>query len=151
MIHIGYRDIRPELIERELTLAVDKDIITPVVFKQFKPSNRFISWLFRRYQTEEVSEHWYDHEVEPDDEWTTDRLLFNNWVDVVANGVWDHTQKSTDAYAKRMLKHVRSCGIPRRDRFYIAFDPDHAYIYWYGRDIAMFDYWWIFNLKKKVD
>ena len=63
----GHREIRPDLIEKELTVVRANLEWRPM--KQ--PSNRFLDRLFRHYTIVEHAEMWYDSEPDIDYEHLT--------------------------------------------------------------------------------
>lgn len=67
-------NIREDLIQKEFELTCTKGL----TFRKLKPSNRFIDWLFRHYYVHEHTEHFYDSELEFDEE-------FNVYLDCKYN------------------------------------------------------------------
>ena len=137
-------DLRKDLIDKELSYLSKK-----MTFKRFRPSNRFVSWLFRHYFVDEFTIHWYDEEKD-DGSYIEDRMTFNNWIDVYGSGIDHFTQKLTDDLARFYLDFARKSHLgKKKERFYFAQHGDYLYIYYYGRDYLYHDYWWV--LSKKPD
>ena len=68
-------NIREDLIQKEFEKTCTKGL----TFRKLKPSNRFIDWLFRHYYVHEHTEHFYDSELDFDDE------EFNMYIDYKYN------------------------------------------------------------------
>lgn len=138
-------DIRQNLIEEEL----NRGFREPFNFKQLNPTSRFISWLFNHYYTQEFTEHFYDYEgyMRECVGESYDRLTINNWIEVYGNGIWEQSQKDTDRISRERLKSTKRISISYKGRLFWAKEEDCIYIYYYGRDYAYKDYWWIMKRK----
>ena len=147
----GHREIRPDLIEKELTRV--RDDLEWIPMK--RPSNRSLDRLFRRYTIVELAEMWYDSEPDIDYEHLTReqqyplirayeerRIQFNNWIDIYGPGIWGTSQKEVDSLAKHYLKSIRNYPVKKKGRLFVGRDQQMMYIYWYGRDFAGLDLWW---------
>ena len=106
-------------------------------FYPFKPSNRIIDMLFRKFYVEEQCENWFDeYETYPD--WCT-------WQDPIACGIWHMTQPEVDHQSKYVMKRIKSLPGCKRNRFFYAWDDKNEilHIHWFGRDRgAHCDVWW---------
>lgn len=146
-----------DLIDKELSEPVNGHVIK---FEKFKPTNRVISWLFRHYRVTEQTDHFYDSEPYNQDEdmdynsyewrelcraYENRRMRFCNWIDAIGDGLWGMSRKRVDRISKRLLKGSRSRPAKNDGRYYIGFDGDYAYVYWFGRDKFCVDYWWVFK------
>ena len=130
--------IHVDTIRSELSDAAKPFGKSASEFMVFRPSNKNIGWLFRRYDLHEMTEHYYEEE-------DPNRIT---WIEPVGPGIWSDNQVTANKKAKSALRLARS-RVPRRGRFYIAFLDEFAYIYYYGRDCLQMDYWWIFVRKNK--
>lgn len=144
---VGQLCIRHDLIAKELSCFEEK---YHQRFSKYKLTNRFMDWLFRRYETLETTINFYDYEseimdgMEDPEEY---RMTFNNWTDPIGCGIWDMSQRQADLESKRLLVDFRSAPFKKKDRVYYMNTGDIALIYCYGRDFCGVDYWVI--LKKK--
>lgn len=137
-------NIRYDLISAEL----EHDINRGFEFHYRKLSNRFISWLFRHYYIQELCENFYDSEPKPDEDYN--RIEFCNWQEPHFKGNWGATQESVDSMGQNVLKEIRDTFLlPIKDRLYYAKKDDVILIYFYGRDLWMLDYWFIFKKRNK--
>lgn len=148
--------VRKDLIAKELFSLQERYSNT---FSQQKLTNRFLDWLFRRYETWETAIYFYDSEPEiPDDATRAEifelfrnheerRMTFNNWIDVIGEGIWDMSQRDADRQSKDLMIDFRQSSVKKKDRIYYMNTGDFAVIYCYGRDFSGADYW--FMLKKK--
>lgn len=148
--------VRQDLIEQELKRI---GLAHGATFKPQKLTNRFIDWLFRRYETIESSIHFYDEEPEVPENATPSeihelyrgyeecRMTFNNWVDPIGYGIWNMTQHEADKQSREWLITFRSLPVKKNGRVWYANTGDMALIYCYGRDFSGVDYW--FLLRKK--
>lgn len=75
------------------------------------------------------------------------RMLFNNWIEVFAEGIWGMNQQNVDDYCRESLK-MNAKDFNTKDRCYIAKENDMIAIYLYGRDIFMQDYWVLLKKRK---
>lgn len=140
----------------------------PSDFKPLKPSNKFIDWLFRHYNTSEMAEEFYDSRPDVPQDWPDDwvdredyrrywtemcrshqdqRIRLNNWVDVYQDGVWDMSQRFVDKVARATLKEVRSFPVQKKCRMWWCNYGNEIIIYWYGRDFDMRDFVWVLTRK----
>lgn len=139
-------NIRQDLIKKELERGCTNDL----TFQKLKPSNRFINKLFNHYYVVEHTEHFYDSELEYDnDAGQKYDIEFNNWIDPYSEGIWGMSQSDVDKISRQHLKNTKKCGISYNDRLYIAKKDNQIFIYYYGRDFAQVDYWWIFEKRIK--
>lgn len=83
-------NIRTDLIEKALHTNGTEDL----VFRQLKPSNRFINWLFRHYFVREFTEHFYDSEPDYDEE------EFNMYMDYL------YMHKQIKPFGTSLLKTI---------------------------------------------
>ena len=75
------------------------------------------------------------------------KLEVNNWVEVYIDGNWGMSQKTVDRIARNQLESTKRCSVGYNGRLFIAEKDDIIFIYYYGRDFAEIDYWWIFKKK----
>lgn len=75
------------------------------------------------------------------------KLEVNNWVEVYIDGNWGMSQKTVDRIARNHLESTKKCSVGYNGRLFIAEKDDIIFIYYYGRDFAEIDYWWIFKKK----
>lgn len=151
--------MREDLIAEELLRQEERYHAS---FSQKKLSNRFLDWLFRRYETWEASIHFYDSEPNiPDDATQSEifdlfrkheerRMTFNNWIDVIGEGIWGMSQRDADRQSRELLLDFRSSPIKKKGRVYCMNTGDAVFIYCYGRDFCGSDYWFAFK-KKGLD
>ena len=152
----GQRNIRKDLIAKEL-----EKVREPVEWKVAKcPSNRFMDWLYRHYYVDEFAEMWYDDEPENITDEMSDseryrvlrdneerRMTFNNWIDLMGEGIWVMSQHEVDKKKKRLMKSLRGRPVKKKGRIYMGKGKNSYYIYWYGRDFEGLDMWW--SMKKR--
>lgn len=169
----GQKNIDKDLINAELNRCREGLECSPV--RKVKLSNRFISWLFNKYELVEFTVHFYDSEPEFDydedyDGWDYKppsytnmewyklwrdheykRIRFCNFTDVFGPGIWGFSDKDNKDVVIRNLKFFKNLPDSKSDRFY-AYDfykdnNEFINIYCYGRDIDGDDLWLI--MKKK--
>lgn len=144
-------NIRQDLIKKEL----ERGCTNGLTFQKLKPSNRFINKLFNHYYVVEHTEHFYDLELECGTEFDNSGqkydIEFNNWIDPYSEGIWGMSQSDVDKISRQHLKNTKKCGVSYNGRLYIAKEDNHVFIYYYGRDFAQLDYWWIFEKKEKTN
>lgn len=75
------------------------------------------------------------------------KIEFNNWIEVYTKGNWGMSQKYVDNISRKHLKGIKKCGVSYNGRLFVAEKEDLIFIYYYGRDYAECDYWWIFKKK----
>lgn len=77
------------------------------------------------------------------------RVELNSWIEPYYKGNWGMTQQRVDDIARDILKKdIKKANVPLKDRLFYAEKDGDIRIYFYGRDIMMCDYWFIF-LKRK--
>ena len=81
------------------------------------------------------------------EEYKPRKITFNNWIEVYVKGNWDMSQKYVDDISRSHLESVKKCGVSYNGRLFITEKEDAIFIYYYGRDFAECDYWWIFKKK----
>ena len=57
------------------------------------------------------------------------------------------SQKYVDDIGRTHLERVGKCGVSYNGRLFMSDKEDTIFIYYYGRDFAERDYWWIFKKK----
>lgn len=130
----------------------------PNDFKPLKSSNKFVDWLFRHYETDELLEEFYDSTpmtgasdrrqwIEMCRAHQDRRIRLNNWVEVFQEGVWDMSQRFVDKVARTTLKEVRSFPVRKKGRLWWCNYGNEIIIYWYGRDFDMRDFVWVLTRK----
>ena len=96
------------------------------------------------YTMEELKQA-YDKITQQRKDYESRRIEFNNWIEVYSDGIWGMSQKDVDKISREHLKSIKRCGVSYNGRLYIAEKEDSIFIYFYGRDFALVDYWWIFK------
>lgn len=91
----------------------------------------------------------YDKIIQQRKDYESHRIEFNNWIEPHFKGNWGVSQKTVDRISRKHLESTKKCGVSYNGRLYIAEDGDSIFIYYYGRDFALVDYWWIFERKRK--
>ena len=165
---------------------VDKDLINAELnrcregmecssVRKVKLSNRFISWLFNKYELVEFTVYFYEsvpefyyggdncnwdykppsytnmelYKLWRDHEYK--RIRFCNFTDVFGPGIWGLSDKDNKELVINNLKSFRSLPDSKADRVYVydSYKNNNEFIniYCYGRDIEGADYWLI--MKKK--
>ena len=144
-------NLRKDLIDKELEFDRDKGF----KFQYQKLSNKFTDWLFRHYYIQELCENYYDHEFNEYPIGSLDyenaRIEFCNWQEPHFKGNWGATQEQVDDMGQCLLKEEirKNFPCPIKDRLYYAKKDDVVLIYFYGRDLWMIDYWFIFKKRNK--
>ena len=169
----GQKNVDKDLINAELNRCREGRECSPV--RKVKLSNRFISWLFNKYELVEFTVHFYDSEPEFDydedyDGWDYkppnytnmewyklwrdyeyQRIRFCNFIDVFGPGIWNFSDKDNKELVVNNLKSLRNLPDSKTDRVYVydSYKNNNEFIniYCYGRDIDGADYWLI--MKKK--
>lgn len=100
------------------------------------------------YTMEELKQA-YDKITQQRKDYESRRIEFNNWIEVYSDGIWGMSQKDVDKISREHLKSIKRCGVSYNGRLYIAEKEDSIFIYYYGRDFALVDYWWIFKRKER--
>ncbi len=149
------QDIRQEWIRAEM--EGDRDA-HPIKLKK-----RFISWLFRHYSVFEDCVKFYDwegcdeydgrtKETLTEEEFWEERLTFNNWIDVMGEGIWYASQKSVDEMAMRMMNDFRKAG-RLKGRCWAGWKEWNGHTFFhiclYGRDIHEYDHLFMMLPKKE--
>jgi hypothetical protein len=91
----------------------------------------------------------YDKITQQRKDYESHRIEFNNWVEPYSEGIWRMFQKDVDKISREHLEDTKKCSASYNGRLYIAEDEDSIFIYYYGRDFAMVDYWWIFKRRRR--
>ncbi len=74
------------------------------------------------------------------------RIEFNNWIEPYFEENWGMSQEDVDSISRKHLEDIKKrC----KGRLYIAEMANEIRIYYYGRDYAQLDYWWVF--KKRTE
>ena len=139
----------------------------------FDSSNpiKSIEELFKNYNVQETTQHWYDSSPRFDDiscdlcedkkcndceaweKWngSEKQLSFNNWIDVYGPGIWDMSQEECDEQAKEILTKTLSKGENIERLFFVKSTKESEYynIFYYNRDRKYFDWWFVFKRKEK--
>ena len=166
------KNVDKDLINAELNRCREGCECSPI--KKVKLSNRFISWLFNKYELVEFTIHFYDSEPEfdydEDDGWNYKphnytnmewyklwrdheykRIRFCNFTDVFGPGIWGISDKDNKELVINNLKFFRSLPDSKADRVYVydSYKNNNEFIniYCYGRDIDGTDLWLV--MKKK--
>ena len=167
------KNVDKDLINAELNRC--RDLRGCKKDKKVKLSNRFISWLFNKYELVEFTIHFYDSEPEfdydeNDDGWNYKppsytnmewyklwrdheykRIRFCNFTDVFGPGIWGISDKDNKELVINNLKFFRSLPDSKADRVYVydSYKDNNEFIniYCYGRDIDGTDLWLV--MKKK--
>lgn len=91
----------------------------------------------------------YDKITQQRKDYESHRIEFNNWIEPYSEGIWRMSQKDVDKISREHLEDTKKCSASYNGRLYIAEDEDSIFIYYYGRDFAMVDYWWIFKRRRR--
>ena len=91
----------------------------------------------------------YDKIIQQRKDYESHRIEFNNWIEPYVKGNLGMSQKDVDKISREHLEYTKKCGVSYNGRLYIAEDEGSIFIYYYGRDFALVDYWWIFNRKER--
>lgn len=91
----------------------------------------------------------YDKIIQQRKDYESHRIEFNNWIETYFKGNWGASQKDVDKISRKHLEYTKKCRVSYNGRLYIAEDEDSIFIYYYGRDFAMVDYWWIFKRRRR--
>lgn len=97
--------------------------------------------------TMEELEAAYKKIIKQREDYAPRKLEVNNWVEVYIDGNWGMSQKTVDRIARNHLESTKRCSVGYNGRLFIAEKDDIIFIYYYGRDFAEIDYWWIFRKK----
>lgn len=97
--------------------------------------------------TMEELEAAYKKIIKQREDYAPRKLEVNNWVEVYIDGNWGMSQKTVDRIARNHLESTKRCWVGYNGRLFIAEKDDIIFIYYYGRDFAEIDYWWIFRKK----
>ena len=97
--------------------------------------------------TMEELEAAYKKIIKQREDYALRKLEVNNWVEVYIDGNWGMSQKTIDRIARNHLESTKRCSVGYNGRLFIAEKDDIIFIYYYGRDFAEIDYWWIFKKK----
>lgn len=81
------------------------------------------------------------------EEYKSHKIEFNNWIEPYFKGNWGMSQITVDRIARRHLESTKKCSVSYNGRLFITEKEDSIFIYYYGRDFAELDYWWIFKKK----
>lgn len=100
--------------------------------------------------TREELECAYNNIVKQKREYEPRRVEFCNWIEVHCEGNWGASQKQVDEISRCCIEEVGESPTSYDGRLFIAKKEDEIHIYYYGRDFAMVDYWWIFK-KRPVE
>jgi hypothetical protein len=145
-----------ELIEKEKDRFGYHMELKPISFSPFK--------ILNHYHIFEFTTQWYDSDApecrtcnrecliseycEAWENWRSSekRLSFNNWVDVIGQGVWGMSQKECDEKVREIFeREIYKDGSWRERLFYWQpEDPDQINLFYYNRDRGHYDYWFIF-------
>ena len=169
----GQKNVDKDLINAELNRR--REGLECNSIRKVKLSNRFISWLFNKYDLVEFTVHFYDSEPEfdydeDDDSWDYkppsytnmewfklwrdyehQRIRFCNFIDVFSPGIWGLSDKDNKELVINNLKSFRSLPDSKADRVYVydSYKDNNEFIniYCYSRDLEGADYW--LTMKKK--
>ena len=97
--------------------------------------------------TMEELEAAYKKIIKQREDYALRKLEVNNWVEVYIDGNWGMSQKTVDRIARNHLESTKKCSVGYNGRLFITEKDDIIFIYYYGRDFAEIDYWWIFKKK----
>ena len=90
----------------------------------------------------------YDKVMQTYADYEQKRLEKCSWQDLYAKGIWDMSQTKVDRIAMQTLKKIKRSSHTNHGRLYMARVKNEIWIYWYGRDYAYRDYWFIFKRKE---
>ncbi len=90
----------------------------------------------------------YDKVIQTYADYEQRRLEVCSWQEAYAQGLWDMSQTKVDRIAMQTMNKIKKSSHSNRGRLYIAETRDEIQIYWYGRDYAYRDYWFVFKRKE---
>jgi hypothetical protein len=157
-----FYDSEPEYDDEEFNMYMDYDYIhhriDPVsgtaFFNTILNSEEIVKEQegFRFSKEEHTMEELkqaYDKITQQRKDYESHRIEFNNWIEPYSEGIWRMFQKDVDKISREHLEDTKKCSASYNGRLYIAEDEDSIFIYYYGRDFAMVDYWWIFKRRRR--
>lgn len=104
-----------------------------------------------RYSEEEHTfeelEQAYNKITKQIEDYKSRKIEFNNWIEPYFNGNWGMSQTTVDRIARSHLESTKKCSVSCNGRLFITEKEDTILIYYYCRDFAELDYWWIFKKK----
>ena len=155
-----FYDSEPEYDDEEFNMYMDYDYIhhriDPVsgtaFFNTILNSEEIVKEQegFRFSKEEHTMEELkqaYDKITQQRKDYESHRIEFNNWIEPYSEGIWRMFQKDVDKISREHLEDTKKCSASYNGRLYIA--EDAIFIYYYGRDFAMVDYWWIFKRRRR--
>ena len=155
-----FYDSEPEYDDEEFNMYMDYDYIhhriDPVsgtaFFNTILNSEEIVKEQegFRFSKEEHTMEELkqaYDKITQQRKDYESHRIEFNNWIEPYSEGIWRMFQKDVDKISREHLEDTKKCSASYNGRLYIA--EDSIFIYYYGRDFAMVDYWWIFKRRRR--
>lgn len=157
-----FYDSEPEYDDEEFNMYMDYDYIhhriDPVsgtaFFNTILNSEEIVkeqeNFRFSKEEhTMEELKQAYDKIIQQRKDYESHRIEFNNWIEPYSEGIWRMFQKDVDKISREHLEDTKKCSASYNGRLYIAEDEDSIFIYYYGRDFAMVDYWWIFKRRRR--
>lgn len=157
-----FYDSEPEYDDEEFNMYMDYDYIhhriDPVsgtaFFNTILNSEEIVKeqegFRFSKEEhTMEKLKQAYDKITQQRKDYESHRIEFNNWIEPYSEGIWRMFQKDVDKISREHLEDTKKCSASYNGRLYIAEDEDLIFIYYYGRDFAMVDYWWIFKRRRR--
>lgn len=157
-----FYDSEPEYDDEEFNMYMDYDYIhhriDPVsgtaFFNTILNSEEIVkeqeNFRFSKEEhTMEELKQAYDKITQQRKDYESHRIEFNNWIEPYSEGIWRMFQKDVDKISREHLEDTKKCSASYNGRLYIAEDEDSIFIYYYGRDFAMVDYWWIFKRRRR--
>jgi hypothetical protein len=157
-----FYDSEPEYDDEEFNMYMDYDYIhhriDPVsgtaFFNTILNSEEIVKeqenfrFSKEKHTMEELKQA-YDKITQQRKDYESHRIEFNNWIEPYSEGIWRMFQKDVDKISREHLEDTKKCSASYNGRLYIAEDEDSIFIYYYGRDFAMVDYWWIFKRRRR--
>lgn len=157
-----FYDSEPEYDDEEFNMYMDYDYIhhriDPVsgtaFFNTILNSEEIVKEqeglrFSKEEHTMEELKQAYDKITQQRKDYESHRIEFNNWIEPYSEGIWRMFQKDVDKISREHLEDTKKCSASYNGRLYIAEDEDSIFIYYYGRDFAMVDYWWIFKRRRR--
>ena len=163
------KELDKKLIQKEMERFGRKEKLKLIIDTSCPVSS--IEELFNKYESFEITEHWYDSEPNECNfcninkpncncaecsiwkKWdkSEKQLSFNNWIDVAGPGIWGIDQKKSDKYTKDILEEIlKDKEYTERLFFYIPKSnqaKDYFNLFYYNRDRDNRDIWIV--MKKK--
>lgn len=130
--------------------------------KPARLTRHLLSYLHAHYYCKGCGQDWYDSDPS-EYEWLINQHLTHDeleeyrlsnicWQDLIADGIWDFTQATTDVSAFAMLEEVKKKKVRQKHKrlWYARREDGTLWFHWFGRDLdGAYDYNWIFKERGK--